>query len=228
MFAGLRVRSLFLTTFVAVLVMGCTATPPPRDPSLDVSGTLATPLLLAGGERTVYAIVHIHAAAMDDRPRGPVNVALCIDTSGSMEGTAIDQARRAAVQMVGALKDGDRLAVVAFNTKTKIVLHSTELDDDVRADVTQKILALEAVGTTDLAGGLQAAVSEVRQNLDPGGINRVVLLGDGVPNHPESIEATARSAAESGIAISALGLGLDYDEVLIGKIAEAPTGASPT
>jgi Ca-activated chloride channel homolog len=208
--------------FAALLALiGCQATPPARDPgALVASGTLATPLLLVGGERTVYAVVRIETAAEVEHAPGAVNLALCIDTSGSMEGAAIREARKAAIQVVRSLADGDRLAVVEFNTRTNVVLPSTELDADVRAETIAKIEALEALGTTDLGGGMQAAVSEVSQFYDGDGVNRVILIGDGVPNHPESIEGTARSAAERGISISALGLGLDYDEVLMGKIAE--------
>lgn len=220
-----------IALFVATLLFsfftgGCAASvPTPVDPGAVVAdGTLATPILLVGDERTVYAKISVRAKDVGDRPAGPVNIALCIDTSGSMVGEGIAGARRAALAMVAALRDGDRLAVVAFHTKTEIVLPSTEIDDDVKQEVSEKIAELSAMGTTDMAGGLRSAVEQVQANYDAEGVNRVVLLGDGVPNEADSIEGTARSAQSRGIAISALGLGLDYDEVLMGKIAELSGG----
>src|SRR5690606_22829637 len=133
---------------------------------------------------------------LGQRPPGPVNVALCIDTSGSMEGKAIEEARRAAIELVGALKNGDRLAVIAFHTKTEVVVPSTALDEEVRAEAIAAIGALEAIGTTDLAGGLEAALSEIEQSYDEAGVNRLVLLGDGVPNQPTYIENIAARAGE--------------------------------
>jgi Ca-activated chloride channel family protein len=223
--AVLRVVCFAVLCALAHAVLGCAAGPPPKDPgAIAATGTLATPLLLAGGERTVYARIRVETKALADRPPGPVNVALCIDTSGSMVGAAIRRAREAAIGMIRALEDGDRLAVVVFNTQTEVVLPSTELDDEVRAEVIEKVGALEAMGTTDLAGGLDAALAEVQRNREPDGVNRVVLVGDGIPNDATTIESTARSAGELGIAITTLGLGLDYDEVLMGKIAELSGG----
>jgi Ca-activated chloride channel homolog len=219
-----RILRVQVIVFAALLLLGCQTTPP-RDPgAIAAKGTLATPLLLVGGERTVYARIRLEAQARDEAPTGPVNVALCIDTSGSMVGAAIKEARRAAVEMIARMNDGDRLAVITFNTTTEVVLPSTELDDDVRAEVTEKVAALEALGTTDLQSGLEAAVTEVRSSFVENGINRVVLLGDGIPNHAEQIESIAQGAAASGIPITTLGLGLDYDEVLMGKIAELTGG----
>jgi Ca-activated chloride channel family protein len=172
----------------------------------------------------VYARIRIGTRTLSQQPRGPVNVALAIDTSGSMEGAPIQAARRASLQMIDALKDGDRLAVIAFHTKTEVLLSSTELSDDVRTDVKRRISEIKAFGTTELGGGLSSAVQEVRSYLDRKGINRVVLLGDGIPNTPSMVEPIAREAAESGITITTLGLGLDYDETLMGKIAEISGG----
>jgi Ca-activated chloride channel family protein len=216
---------LLAAAVMALSFLGCAGTTPVVDPgAIRATGQLATPLVLVGDERSVYAVLRIEATPIAERQAGPVNLALCIDTSGSMEGAAIVEARRAAIQMVNALKDGDRLAVVTFNTNVQVVLPSTELDDDVRAEVTKAIADLKEVGTTDLAGGLRAAVAEVQANLQPDGVNRVVLLGDGVPNEASSITSIAQDAAMNKVAITTLGLGLDYDEVLMGKIAELSGG----
>ena len=217
---------LLAATLVAWLGSGCAARATvPHDPgAVTAEGTLATPLVLAGAERTIYARIRLGAKPLGERPLGPVNVALAIDTSGSMEGAPIEQARQAARLMIGALKDGDRLAVVTFNTKTEVLLPSSELDDDVRTELAGQLAQVQAIGTTDLSGGLAAAVQQVQEHRDPAGINRVILLGDGLPNELGSIETTARTASENGIAITTMGLGLDYDEVLMGKIADLSGG----
>jgi Ca-activated chloride channel family protein len=225
--SALRASMLWLTTAV-LLIFGCgePETPPRgRDPGAVIAeGMLGSPLLLADGDSTVYARIRIGTRPRAERPRGPVNVALAMDTSGSMEGAPIKEARRAAIQMIDALKDGDRLAVVVFHSKTEVLLPSTELSAEVRADVKLRISQITERGTTDMAGGLDAAVQEVRSHYDAKGLNRVVLLGDGIPNQASTIESTARSAAEQGIAVTTLGLGLDYDETLMGKIAQLSGG----
>lgn len=216
--------------FLAVLFLllpGCmpAASPASLDPgAVTVEGALGSPVLLANGDSTVYARIRIGTAARPDRPRGPVNLALAIDTSGSMEGAAIEEARSASLQMIDALEDGNRLAIVVFHSKAEVLLPSTELDASVRAEARKKIAAMEARGTTEMAGGLRTALDQVQAHLDPKGVNRVVLLGDGIPNRAADIDYTARRAAGLGVAVTTLGLGLDYDETLMGKIAELSGG----
>jgi len=217
----------FFAAFLLFLI-GCkpAETPPgSRDPgAVRVEGTLGSPVLLANGDSTVYAVLRIATVPRPEKQRGPVNVALAIDASGSMEGEGIEAARRSALRMIDALADGDRLAVVVFDSKAEVLLPSTELDADVRADVRARIAAMQARGTTEMAGGLSAALEQVVANRDPDGVNRVVLLGDGIPNNASSIESTVRRAAQRGVAITTLGLGLDYDEVLMGQIADLSGG----
>ena len=209
------------------LFVGCgqPQTPVTHDPGAVVAdGQLGTPLLLANGQSTVYARIRISTLPRPEKARGAINVAVAIDTSGSMEGKPIEEARRAALQMMDALKDGDRLAVIAFHSKAEVLLPSTELSAEIRDDVKQRISAMKAQGTTEMAGGLEAAISQVRANYSQKGVNRVVLLGDGIPNNEGSIVYTAQRAAEEGIAVTTLGLGLDYDETLMGKLAQVSGG----
>lgn len=218
----------FVLVTLVLFVLGCApaASPPgARDPNaVRVEVALGSPVLLANGDSTVYAVLRVSTAARPTRERGPVNVALAIDTSGSMEGEAIAAARRASLEVIDALKDGDRLAVVVFHSKAEVLVPSTELDAEVRAEARRRIAAMEARGTTEMAGGLQTALDEVLSNVNPNGVNRVVLLGDGIPNQPANLEYTARRAADRGVAITTLGLGLDYDEMLMGKLADLSGG----
>ncbi|NOY91791.1 MAG: VWA domain-containing protein [Deltaproteobacteria bacterium] len=122
------------------------------------------------------------------------------------------------------MSDGDRLSIVAFNSETEVLLESSVLDADVRARARQAIDGLEARGTTDMAGGLSAGLQQVLAHRSDDAINRLVLLGDGIPNDASAIPNLARSAGGRGIAISALGLGLDYDEALMGDVAQLSGG----
>lgn len=220
----------FLFAAIAVFVAGCAhpqpVVPESGDPgAVIVEGQLGSPVLLANGDSTVYARIHISTMKRENRERGAINIALVIDTSGSMEGAAIEEARSAAMQMIDSLKDGDRLSVITFHSKTDLLLPSSELSAEVRAEVKKRIARMKAEGTTDMATGLTAAIAEVRSHFIEKGLNRVVLLGDGIPNNnAAAIEETARRAGEGGIAITTMGLGLDYDETLMGKLALASGG----
>lgn len=204
---------------------GLSARPTPRDPGvLTLQGAL--------GSRWVRAVQQDHAIArvrVGTRPpvagrRPAINLALVVDTSGSMEGGPIADARTASLALLDSLTEGDRLAVVVFHSRTEVLLPSTELDEDNLAKIRTKLRRMQARGTTDMAGGLRAGVEEVVRHLVPDGLNRVVLLGDGVPNDPTSIEAMAQAAGERGVSITALGLGPDYNETLMASIARLSGG----
>jgi Ca-activated chloride channel family protein len=172
----------------------------------------------------LWAVLRVRVDEGPDEARPPVHVALVIDTSASMEGEAIAAARAAAIELVASLQDGDRLTVVTFDSKPVLVVPSVELDDDARDEALEKLEAIEARGTTDLAGGLHMALSDLAPHAAEGRVTRIVLLSDGVPNQADSIPSAVAQAASSGITVTAIGFGLDYDETLLSSIAQGTGG----
>ena len=65
---------------------------------------------------------------------------------------------------------------------------------------------------------------EIRPHRDPETVTRVLLLSDGLANRgvtdPRAIRRLVRGARQGGVAISTLGVGVDYDEDLMQDIAE--------
>jgi len=172
----------------------------------------------------MVARLRIKASGVKRSDRAPVNVALVVDTSGSMRGKAIDNARKAALAMVDSLAKGDRLAVVVFHSRAQVLVKSTPLDGDTRAGVKDQIQRMKARGTTDLANGLALGLQQVKNHRKANAINRVVLLSDGVPNDPRPMRNLALDAQRHSIPITAMGLGLDYDETLLASLAKTSGG----
>lgn len=168
---------------------------------------------------TVDIRLRIKAKSIPGAARPPINLALVVDTSASMEGAAMEDAKKACSALVEKLSPGDRLALIAFHSGVDVLVPSTVLTTKSIEEIQRKIAAMKPYGTTNLAGGLSAGLAEARKNFRADGINRVVLLGDGVPNDGTSLPSLAQSAGQSKIAITALGLGLDYDETIMSTIA---------
>lgn len=157
--------------------------------------------------------------------RPPVQVGLVIDASASMTGAPIEAARQAAIELVEALADGDRLSVVVFGSRAQLVVPSVVIDDDSRTECREKIESIEVHGTTDMAAGLQSALADLEPHVGSGRVSRLVLLSDGIPNTPWAVEGACSRASGLGIPITALGFGLDYDEALLAHVAQTTGGA---
>lgn len=194
-------------------------------PPLQVTATLGRRHVKAKVPGQVIARIRIHAATTLADARPPVNLGLAVDTSGSMAGKAITNARKAALALLGELRTGDLISVVVFHSESQILVPTTLVTEQSRPLVAARIQAMKARGTTDLAGGLSRAIAQVRRGARSGAINRLVLLSDGVPNDPRPIPNLARYASRSAITITALGLGLGYDETLLGALARATGGS---
>lgn len=220
-------RLFFLAALVMLALSGCasSSTPEAKDPgALTLDGALANRYVAAGSSSPAVARLRIGTVTPPETEKPQVNLALVVDTSGSMEGRPIEDAREASMAMIDALAEGDRLAVVVFHSKAELLLPSTPIDADNRAEIKARLKAMKAQGTTDMASGLQMGLDQVSMNLEPRGINRIVLLGDGVPNEEGMIRGMAASAGAQGVTITALGLGLDYNESLMGAVAQVSGG----
>lgn len=197
---------------------------PPEASPVAVEAALGNRFVKAGASQGVVARIGLSAKKRSATARPPVNLALLVDTSGSMEGKAIADARAASLALLGSLTREDRLAVVVFDSKAEVLLPSTVLGDADMSELREKISAMKARGTTDMASGLRLAVEEVTRNLNKDGVNRVVLVGDGVPNDDREILSLVAQATARGVSVTSLGLGNDYDETLMGRIAQQSGG----
>lgn len=223
----MRNAKLGLWLMVSVLA-GCGGAQTPEeseDPRLVVlEGELGNEFVTAGEAAQIVSRVRVTTRPLSNAPRPPINLALVVDTSGSMQGAPISDARDASLALLDTLRAEDRLSVIAFSSETEVLLPTTHLGGADMGELRRRIGRMEARGTTDLAGGMRAGLEELVRNYQPEGINRLVLLSDGVPNDASTILPLAQAAGERGIRITALGLGLDYDETLLGHIAQASGG----
>jgi Ca-activated chloride channel family protein len=141
-----------------------------------------------GGDGTVVATVCGHARP--EVPPLPLDVAIVIDRSGSMNGEKIVAARRAATQIVESLTPGDRVIVVAFDDRLDLPL-GTEL---VAATASQRRRASEflddltARGGTHLAPALDLALAAL-ESTDRERRRRLVLVTDGQIANEDQIVA---------------------------------------
>ncbi|MBL8946231.1 MAG: VWA domain-containing protein [Myxococcales bacterium] len=232
-------------TLCLLIGSGCTPTkgglrapapPTPTAPATTVA-PVATPQLVgldaaldretltADREGKLVARLRLDASGIALRQRPPVDLTLVVDTSGSMLGEPIEDARAAALALLDGLRDGDRLTVVTFDSRAQLLVAPIVVDRSALGPVKEALGKMEARGTTDLAAGLQLAMQQtLASGLASEAVRRIVVLGDGVPNDAGPIPQQIATAKGYGIAISTLGFGLEYDEVLLAQIAQGTGG----
>ena len=158
--------------------------------------------------------------------RPPLNLALVLDRSGSMEGQKLFLAREAACNLVAQLGPRDRVSVVTFDDKVRCLVPSTPVRD---VPALQKALrSVEAGGSTDLHGGWMEGSRQVLSHLEPRATNRVLVMTDGQANSgerdPGVLATRASQLSRKGISTTTLGLGDDYHEELLTAMARRGDG----
>lgn len=153
--------------------------------------------------------------------RGPLNVALVIDTSCSMTGEKIDAIRLAASTLVDKLGEQDVLTLVRFNERSSIELGPEPVTDRERFKAA--IGRLQADGSTCIECGLRDGFSSVAKNSSSARSDRVFLFTDALPNVGATGEGEfsrlLRDNAERGIGASIFGVGLDFGQELVTQIS---------
>ena len=155
------------------------------------------------------------------------HIALCIDTSGSMEGDNIKRARDGAAWVFGLLADEDYVSIVAFDTEATVILPATRWSDLDRQAAMDHVEELTAGGGTDMYNGLKAAKETLSSSATgPDTVKRLLLLSDGKDNErtPDEFEGLAEAIDDAGIRIQSAGIGTDYNEDTIRTLGTAGRG----
>ncbi|MCJ1888305.1 VWA domain-containing protein [Pseudomonas sp. LA21] len=184
--------------------------------------------LVAGKPQTFYLKVAV--TVPEDGPekatQTPLNVALVLDNSGSMQGERIDYARRAALSFVERLQTRDRLALVTFSEQAEVRYPSTQNVDKTKLRAIIGKIRDDAY--TALYDGVETGAGQVAEHLSKAQLNRVVLLSDGEanigPSSPQELAELGRGLAKKGISVTTVGLGESYNEELMMKLAAASDG----
>ena len=166
-------------------------------------------------------------SAIVEKP-APREVLFVLDTSGSMRGEKIEQARAAMEYCLGRLNPDDRFNLITFGTKV------TPFKDSPVAASVENVAAArtfmeEAVaeGGTNISGALDAALAG---EATPGRPRLAIFLTDGTPTAgemiPNKIIEAVKTRNRSGTQVFVFGVGDDVNAHLLDKLAEETEGSS--
>ncbi len=155
------------------------------------------------------------------------SIVFVLDTSGSMEGAKIEQAKAALRLFLASLEPDDRFDVVPFATEPEAFFGAPVPATSERvAEAQARVERLIAAGGTNIDGALTLAL---RGPAEEGRVPIVVFLTDGEPTvgvtDPAAILAAARAGNASKARVFVLGVGSQLDTRLLDTLAADHGGA---
>ncbi|MBI5831186.1 MAG: VWA domain-containing protein [Armatimonadetes bacterium] len=167
--------------------------------------------------------------------RLPLNLGLLIDTSESMQGDKLDQAREAVIGMLARLQPDDLVTLVSFASRPETHLRAQQAGPETHERARGALMGLRAEGVTQLLRGLETANAELRRNAGPDRSSFLVLLSDGFPTTNQGyIDAVQepylvrvdREMRDRGISLSTIGLGdaANYDQAFLRRLSDKGNG----
>jgi Mg-chelatase subunit ChlD len=168
------------------------------------------------------------ASTEAEAPRAPLSVHIVLDTSGSMSGQAIEDARNAAEAVVAKLAPTDDFSMVTFSDSAHLLVSDGPVGPR-RATAIERIHGVRADGGTNISAGLDLAYGQAHSaGIPQDAVRIVMLLSDGHANggdtDPQSLAHRAASAFQEGVQTSSFGLGADFDAALMSRIADRGAG----
>ena len=190
--------------------------------------------LEAGREQTVNVLIRITPPALNPDPssrpnwkgRPDLNLSLVLDRSGSMEGEKVIRAREAAMFCVDQMLPSDRLSVVTFDDRIDVLFPSEPVTN--KQSMKDLISRVTARGSTALHEAWVRGGLTVSERMLDQGINRVVLITDGLANvgitNTDEIVTQAMGLYQRGVSTSTIGIGADFNEDLLMPMAQSGGG----
>ena len=158
----------------------------------------------------------------------PLNVAVVLDRSGSMNGEPLHYVKMATKVLANQLNPDDRFSLTMYDSSIDTLIKPTLMQDIRSLDAV--IDTIDAGGMTFLSGGYEKGCQDAKEYVSKDTITRVMLLTDGLANegitNPDQLAQLASNQKKNGITTSTIGVGEGYDEFLLGRMAEYGGGST--
>jgi len=180
-------------------------------------------------EKGFFTLLVSPRFGLDDKYRIPQDVILVMDTSGSMRGKKIEQARNALKYCLDQLRPGDRFGLIGF--ATTVNPYEDRLLDASSEQITRArrwVDELEATGGTAINSAMESALA-MRPNSGDRPFT-VVFFTDGQPTIGETdadkIFQNTTKKNTASTRIFTFGVGDDVNAALLDRIAESTRALS--
>ncbi len=171
-------------------------------------------------------VAYLVVRATPTQPPGtpiPLNFCMVLDRSGSMQGSKLEHMKQATRRVIDMLTPHDIVSLVIFDDTVNVVVPATPVSN--KADLLARIDSISEAGGTAMSLGLQAGTTELHKHHGDDRLSRMLLLTDGQTwGDEDTCRSIATHLGQMGVAVTALGLGDEWNEQLLDDIATATDG----
>lgn len=154
-----------------------------------------------------------------------LNLTLVLDRSNSMNGTRLDRVKAAANQIIEQLTANDFLSIVTFNDFAEVVIEAGPVEN--KALLKARVSMIAASGGTEIFKGLSLGVEQNRSKRNNSFVNHVIMLTDGnTYGDQDRCLSLAEDLTDEGIGVSALGIGQEWNDEFLDKLASITGGVA--
>lgn len=175
------------------------------------------------GEEGFFLLLASPGVSRPDGAVSPKDVTFVVDTSGSMSGEKLPQAKRALQFCIDNLNEVDRFEIIRFSTEAEPLFSGlVEANQANRDKAATFIKKLKPTGGTAINDALAEALKHP-ESTGPARPHLIVFLTDGQPTIGETSEAKILerlAEAKSKARVFCFGIGTDINTHLLDKIAE--------
>ena len=173
-------------------------------------------------------MVSLEADENSDHQEQLLNIAVVLDRSGSMKGEKIEYVKTATKILASQLNQNDILSLTVYDDEVNKLVPPAKMKD--LHGFGPAVDSVFSGGMTFLSGGYEQGCIFAKENKSDKNISRVMLLTDGLANEgitdPDQLASIALKKNNDGITTTTIGVGKDYDESLLGKMAENGGGGT--
>lgn len=192
---------------------------------LDVVLTLGAPVSASLEEpERFYLLAELGAVgAPVGAPPARLNLALMIPRAISQRDPHLEETRRALWTLTGQLRPDDRLTLVAFDDEADVLLDGESVAG--RAGVETLLNGAPPRGASRLSAALGVTLERLAAHIEPSSVSTLALIMDGAAGGDDgALLDLAEQAQQLGVAIVALGIGLNWDRDLLDQMADVSGG----
>ncbi len=172
----------------------------------------------------LYGLLELNSiSALDKVDLAHIHICLILDTSNSMRGQRLEMVWANVRHLLEKLHSDDLISIVAFSDRAEVVVPPTQVKD--RYKIESALSMLSPGGATEIYQGLKCGYELINHTADGETLRQLILITDGHTYGDElACLRLAGEARAAGVPINALGIGAEWNDAFLDKLAALSGG----